>query len=219
MTFRPLTTQNSLGSNFSQVNDMVRQLNREQRTKVFRGPNQVNALVSGKLPNDLGYGIQFSDGNNIPRIVAYIDESNQPVFKISEDGIDVTVATNDQLTFNSQQNVFKIVETDVATIPSVAAASSGSLTDSSIVVDTGVISSTNRSFLAFLEATNGEFTPLPAFATMPGPSFGGYISHYWDAISFLSGGTVNLEFRITNYSNTSISARNVRWFVLQESAS
>lgn len=122
--FLPTSSSNSQSTNWNQVNNMIRELNKEQQTKVFKGPNNINALISGRLPNDLGYGIQFSDSNNIPRIIAYIDSNNQPIFKISESGIDVTSAANDELIFNSQQNVFKIVGTGTGTFPS-ASASTG----------------------------------------------------------------------------------------------
>lgn len=40
---------------------MVRQLNKEQQVKTFKGPNNVDAVRIGKLGDGV-YGIQFSDG-------------------------------------------------------------------------------------------------------------------------------------------------------------
>ena len=120
MALTPVSSSNSDSSNLNQINDMVRQLNNESQTKVFKGPNNVNALITGKLPNDIGYGFQFSDSDNVPRIIGYIDANNNPIFKISESGVDVTTATDDQLNFNSTQNTFKIVSTGTVTVDKAA---------------------------------------------------------------------------------------------------
>lgn len=61
MSFRPLNTQNSQGQNYGQINDMVRQLNKEQKVKVFKGDGE-NQVLIGKLPNDEGYGLYLTDG-------------------------------------------------------------------------------------------------------------------------------------------------------------
>jgi hypothetical protein len=68
MALRPLNSQNSLPQNFGQINDMVRQLNNEQTTKVFKQAGG-NAIVEGKLPYDGGYGSLYYDASNKPRIL------------------------------------------------------------------------------------------------------------------------------------------------------
>lgn len=68
MSFRPLNSQNSLGSNFSQINDMVRQLNKEQVTKTFKQSGG-NAIIEGKLPYDGGYGSLYYDTTGTPGMV------------------------------------------------------------------------------------------------------------------------------------------------------
>jgi hypothetical protein len=89
MTFRPLNTQNSQTSNFSQINDMVRQINKEQTTKTFKQSNG-NAIVTGKLPYDGGYGSMYYDVNGIPTIVIGILPDGSTGFVIAKSGIDVT---------------------------------------------------------------------------------------------------------------------------------
>lgn len=93
---------------------MVRQINNEQHTKVFKGPTG-NALITGKLPNSLGYGTILNDSSGMPSIyMAIVD--NQPIFKIAKSGFDATTAGSDDLIFNSSQNVFKIVQKYVLTV-------------------------------------------------------------------------------------------------------
>lgn len=118
MNFRPVNSQNSHGQTLGQLNDMLRQLNKEQQVKVFKGPGGNNALITGKLPNDLGYGFQFNDSSDTPLIVAYIDPvTGGPVMKISPAGVDATTATDDQLLFNSSRKVFKIIDEVNLSVP------------------------------------------------------------------------------------------------------
>lgn len=118
MPFKPLSTSNSNESNLAQINDMLRELYSENQTKVFNGPNNVNALITGKLPNDIGYGFMFNDTSNVPRIVAYIDQNNEPVLKISGSGADATTASDEDLYFNSNQRTLKILESGTLSLAS-----------------------------------------------------------------------------------------------------
>lgn len=90
MTFRPLTTQNSNLQNFSQVNDMMRQLNNEQTTKAFKQAGG-NAIVEGKLPYQGGYGSLYYDSTNTSRILIGVAPDGEidigvskPTFNITE---------------------------------------------------------------------------------------------------------------------------------------
>lgn len=67
MTLRPLSSSNSTQQNYGQVNDMIRQINKEQVTKTFKQANG-NAVVNGKLPWG-GYGTLYYDSNGIPSIL------------------------------------------------------------------------------------------------------------------------------------------------------
>lgn len=74
MAFKPLNSGNSMPQNFSQVNDMIRQLNREQVAKTFKQPGGANAVVNGKLPyltsaGNPAYGSLYYDENGIPSII------------------------------------------------------------------------------------------------------------------------------------------------------
>lgn len=71
MSFRPLNSSNSTGQNYGQLNDMIRQINKEQTTKTFKQPGG-NAIINGKLPYDGGYGSLYYDSNGVPSIVVGI---------------------------------------------------------------------------------------------------------------------------------------------------
>lgn len=85
MTYRPLSTQNGLSTNFGQVNDMMRDLSKRERVEIFKDDSGTRRVLLGKGANGF-YGL-----------------------KVSPEGKDVYTATDDELIFNSNQNVFKIV--------------------------------------------------------------------------------------------------------------
>lgn len=68
MALQPLNTGNSLGSNYNQVNDAIRQLNNEQTTKVFKQAGGYS-IIEGQLPYSGGYGTLYYDSNNVPTII------------------------------------------------------------------------------------------------------------------------------------------------------
>lgn len=66
--FQPLNTGNSTQTNYNQVNNMVRQLNKEQTVKTFKQNGGSNAVVQGRYANDR-YGILFYDSNGVPSVL------------------------------------------------------------------------------------------------------------------------------------------------------
>lgn len=88
MGFRPISTQNSYTQNWGEVNNMIRQLNKEQTTKVFKQAGG-NAIISGKLPYDGGYGSLYYDSSNIPRIIIGIQPDGTMGITVSKDGENV----------------------------------------------------------------------------------------------------------------------------------
>lgn len=91
MSFRPVTPQNSMGQNLGQINDMVRQLNREQAVKTFKQPGGTNAIIQGKLPftTDAGnpaYGSLYYDTDGIPRIIIGVLPDGEIGIVISKEG-------------------------------------------------------------------------------------------------------------------------------------
>lgn len=88
MSLTPVTTNNSDSQNLGQINNMIRQLNNEQVTKTFKQPNG-NAIITGKLPYEGGYGSLYYDSDNIPRIIIGILPDGTIGFVISKEGENV----------------------------------------------------------------------------------------------------------------------------------
>lgn len=68
MALTPVSGNNSNNSNWNTVNDAIRQLNNEQTVKVFKQAAG-NAIITGKLPYDGGYGSLYYDSNGVPTII------------------------------------------------------------------------------------------------------------------------------------------------------
>lgn len=88
MSLLPITGSNSSASNNNAVNNMIRQLNNEQTTKVFKGPNG-NTVINGKLPYTGGYGSLYYDANGVPIIVIGICPDGTTGLVIAKPNIDV----------------------------------------------------------------------------------------------------------------------------------
>lgn len=88
-SFRPLNTSNSTNQNYGQVNDMVRQINKEQQVKTFNGTNGDPALTIGKYKSSK-YGLVGSDDDGFRRIlVGQHPTDGHPGIWVSIEGIDV----------------------------------------------------------------------------------------------------------------------------------
>ncbi len=87
--FRPINTKNTHGQNSNEINNMVRQLNKEQTVKAFKQAGG-NAIIQGKLPYSGGYGSLYYDSSNIPRILIGIAPDGEIDIAVSEEGEDIT---------------------------------------------------------------------------------------------------------------------------------
>lgn len=88
MGFQPLNTSNSLGSNYGQVNNMIRQLDKEQTVKTFRQASG-NAIINGRYA-DGKYGNVFYDSTPDARILIGMapDDGRMGIW-VTKDGFDV----------------------------------------------------------------------------------------------------------------------------------
>lgn len=88
MAIQPVSSSNSNAANWNQINTMVRQLNNEQTTKVFKQAGG-NSVIIGKLPYDNGRGLLIYDSDNDARILIGIDPDGEPNAYITKTGYDV----------------------------------------------------------------------------------------------------------------------------------
>jgi hypothetical protein len=151
--------------------------------------------------------LAVQDGTN-KAVMGFYGDANKFGFKVAKDGIDVLTAGPLELIFNSENNVFKIVDTAIVPSP---AFSPGTTQTTTIPhgLDYGPL------VVGFLGTSTG-FKPLPTFTSV-GTGGGGSMS--LDAMVDISSDDDNIY--ISTYSaGTTASAGfyTVRYYILQETA-
>lgn len=200
-------------------------------------PSQQMAIINknfAELDNETVKKL-YDDSTGTHRI--FIDAS-VPVIKISKAGVDVTTATDDQLTFNSQQNVFKIVKKISTAIPAWNTTYNGVTTygGSQIIVPHGltftpIVNAYAKAEIVDIATSNilaSTYVPLPII-----PAQSSNFNQYWfpDVANINSYLGVSIVFGVTDTNiylsaymvatgnhAASMAAIPVTLFLLQESA-
>lgn len=146
------------------------------------------------------------DENNLPRLLILADGSDF-VMKVSKEGFDAVTADNDDLIFNSNQNVFKIVQTEVATLPADA---TGPPYTSSVTVTHGL---GYKPVVLAYAGVGANSVQLPFTGYNVGASVTITQAYY---VGFIT--TTQVTFHAFDINNP-LSALDVRYYLLQESAS
>jgi hypothetical protein len=170
------------------VNNVVRELNNKEQVQVFKDEAGTRRVILDK------------DG-----------------LRTSPAGVDVYTATNDQLTFNSNNNVFKIVATYDLTIPSCSLNTGGANYSSG--TPTGETVSHNLGYapaiMAFV-SNGGSYVPLPWTHTA-GWGSGGFA--YISILCSVDDTEVSVSANISGYNTvTSEPELTVKVYLLQETA-
>jgi len=233
--FTPVNTSNQEAA-FNQINNNFRKLDAESVTKSFGGQNSpdklligktgeetlgisykkdsVDKIVFGKLP-DGTYGLIFYDANGIPSIYMVIDTDGKPVLKVAKEGKNAQTGSDDDMVFNSAQNAFKIAKSGILPTSLVASGIPGTPNVVQFSINTGIISTTPLASMAFVDSiSGGGRSPLPRIAFDSGGAAQSKIDHY---VGIVSGNQVWFYVTVTSYLGA-ISAQNVRWYILQETA-
>lgn len=196
MSFKLLGGSSDLNTIISDVNSNILELKNREVTEFFKDDSGIRRVMLGKGGGGF-YGL-----------------------KTSPENVDVYTATDDQLTFNSDQNVFKIVQSRSAntTVASLPISGAGSFTTGEQTIiphGLGYI----PAVLAY--ASGGTYSSLP-LVQFAAPSAGG-ISVVVFSIS-VDIDNVYIGTNITAYAlgaSTTLTADvfPIKYYLLQESAS
>lgn len=168
-------------------------------------------------------GLTSYDGTGTRRLLAGTYPDGSVKIKLSQDTYDVATATDDQLIWSSDFNMFKIVKTGTLSIPSIPVANPpGSYfqieTES---VDTGIVSDTALSYVAYMDSGTGQ-SQLPYMAVSADinsiPNSGGILAIY-QARTTVTDGTVRFTVTGTNFDVVlPTQPTSVRYYILKETA-
>jgi hypothetical protein len=194
----------SIEDNLALINQNFDALDDQDRTKIIRN-GTTPALLLGYQKGGFGtadYGL-----------------------KIAKTGVDVTTASNDQLIFNSNQDMLKIVSTGTVTIPAAVSASgsvSGAISSIAITHGLGYLP-----ILSGFVMNSTEFTPIPGPINMMNTGINvsppiflqasiGYIHVYLTTTT----ATFTLDSSNINYgiSGYTLGPFTVRYYFMQETA-
>jgi hypothetical protein len=92
--------------------DNTTQIAEAQYSKTGQKVSQLGQQADGSA------GLKFFDANGIGTALFGTYPDGSTAIKVAKSGIEVGSATNDQLVFNSSQNVFKIIDKKTSSIPS-----------------------------------------------------------------------------------------------------
>lgn len=167
----------------NQLNNTIRDLQAKERVQVFKDDEGVRRVLLGKSSNSF-YGL-----------------------KVSKPDIDVFSATDEQLVFNSEQNVFKIVDKGTIEITLDA--------DTATAVEIAHGLSYTPIVLAFF-TSDTQYYPLPAImaSTINTTSNMIEIQTWLDAYT----DSTNLIIKGQNANATPAGPLSVTYYLLQETA-
>lgn len=167
---------------------------------------QVTDSINGKLTFEQDKNrIVGRDENNLIRLLILANGTDFAM-KVAKDGYDATTATNDQLVFNSEQNVFKIVSKGTATIGAVGASAIGSTT---ITHGLGYI----PAVLAYqTDGTNYFTVPFTSFVS------GGANDGKMSLNVYVIANSTQVTFYAVTSSFGSTSGLTFSYYLMQESA-
>lgn len=184
MAAQPLNTGNSLAINYNQVNQLITDVNNRKVTEIFKDDSGIQRVLLGKGSNGF-YGL-----------------------KVSQGGIDVYTATDDELIFNSDQDIFKIVKTLSF---SITQAANSQTSYSKAHSQTSV-----PAIMGFLAAGANIFRPLPTRTSLVRNDTDGNV--YMNTWVECQADLVNVTINFFNASSSNAGPFNFKVFVLQETA-
>lgn len=192
--------------------DTPRAFPRQSLTGMSRGIQQFG---TPDLFVDAGKSYFGVSKNNIQQVLMGLQPNFGEGFYVTKDGVDVSTATsNNDFIFNSNQNIFKIVKTDVVTIsPFTSTVSTLSIVHGLNFAPIPMAFLINVSVAGPVTHAN---LPLPTFinATIDGVAgvvnFGSYL--------YCATDTVNVHFQCLNATGVTPGSFQIRYYLLQESS-
>lgn len=193
--------------------DTPRTFSRQDLTGTSRGVQQFG---TPNLFVDSGNNYFGVSKNNIQQVLMGLQPTFGEGFYVTKDGIDASQTTNvNDFIFNSNQNIFKIVKTDLVTIsPFTSSVSTLSVLHGLNFAPIPIAFLVNVSVAG--PVTNANL-PLPTFinadvgiTTAGVVSFGSYL--------YCAADKVNIHFQCLNATGVSPGTFQVRYYLLQENS-
>lgn len=197
--------------------------NRFQPIPASTPPDQQLAMINNNFAQLDNENVKklFYDVNGTPSIFIGIDQDQASVIKVAKPGVDVTTATNDQLAFNSAQDVFKVVASGTASIsaPSASTNNSQATATTNATVTHGL--GYTPAVLAFLTLGSNVYRPIPY--TVSG-IINSTVGNWTNSVLYYQVDSTSLTL-ISQYTQSSTTSQSgsglggtIKYYLLQETA-
>lgn len=168
-----------------QVNEGLRQISNEDKTKVYKDESGTNRVLLGQGADNF-YGM-----------------------KVSQEGVDVYGAADEDLVFNSDHNLFKIISSGYTTV-------SGSLVSGTNPTTTTVPHSLGYppTIIAYLQYTNGSHMLPYVSVGLVGTADAGKVNWMID----VHADSTNMYFTFTDSGQSTGGTYTIKYYIIQETA-
>ena len=143
--------------------------------------------------------------------------------KVSQPGFDVLTATDDELVFNSGQNVFKIVASDTVVLAGRSLGATSSLGTSAALQSVAIPPGLTKPLVIAVGSDDGfQYVNWSGPITSLDGLSGGNVVSTRKLVAYLGYNGSNIEFSYTAFNATgsswTIPAYTIRYYILQETA-
>lgn len=185
------------------------------------GTGPIQANLNGRIFWDQARGkLVIKDEDGTQRLLASAES-----IKLSQSGFNVETATDSQLVFSSEFNLFKIVGSGELTVPQMSTTlfSTNTYTDSKSSSQINHNLSFTPAVIAFM-GVGSTYTLMPFSFTSAGGTGGGIATYSWTVYStdtYVQAFGYATEFGASWSGGTDAnkSARSIKYYLLQETAS
>lgn len=179
--------QKQIESVVKQTNEALRQISNEDRTKIIKDDSGTPRYLQG-----------FQDGGF---------ENGNVGLKVSQQGVDVTTATSDQLIWSTDFNNFKIVQTGTITLPFAADGASEVVTVAHGQAEAPIV----YGFITYSDT--GYTSPFPAINVEASGANAGKV---YQVISWYADSTNIYFYNQSQLQGT--AGGTVKYYIIEETA-
>lgn len=195
--------------------------NTDNQTGVSLTDNSNNNLVTiGRVSGeDSTTGLTIYDASNTRRLLGGLYPNGNIKIALSQPTYDVATATDDQLIWSSDFNLFKIAKSGTVSIPEVIVPAPDYLNGTTVSIDTGYAFKPEKIYLVQCYTENGTILPriLPNLDVNSAPISGGIYSLLTADATSSENGNVFLQINLIVYGGTnSDGGFDVKWFIVEE---
>jgi len=188
------------GVNVNNATDAQLQYSNNYSQELFYVNGKANVLIGARPANT---------SNNL--------DTNEEGFFVAESGVDVRNATDTQLIFNSQQNIFKIVSSGTITVVVADPLASDATSSASVAHGLNI----TPAFVGYINGTGSSYLTAGTYYQLPFFTYIRVTGIPEPVIYSMTSDATNITAFVTNHGGVGITELGTivfKYYILQESA-